>query len=966
MNKNGIKIASINGAEILKVQNGELDIRKADFGKGVFPNSLLLDKLKQLGLNISKQGSTKDIITVKFDYMYKSQEAKEIEKECIKLKSDTKQLKKDNKDKIKRINQLHKNIENNEAKLIEENEKYNKNITKKEIVREQLYKDGFTLQTYKTVKKVEKEDKKIKYHFWFRSAGKAKQGEDYFVNEKLWNDINEWQTMGIELPKENCKLVEMEVYKSLVASAITGYYTCNPRTEVLVVNDLDCESELQDVIKVIRDETTGKSKAIHIKSKCKNTIWDGMCLIQKEEGFEEGFRGLRHHFYKTGAFIGDFQQYFKDHYGDKYETATIIDRYGREVFVKSIKMITSENAMKWEKLIGASKESYEQWCDCVGKNGCKFGVCKENHVSKYGKKQRMSYQMVNSLPLEKGDIKDIFADSLDYITKLQNDEKFFIEHLNRTANEVNNNKLLADLASTYSTFVDSYYFKENRKAEINIYKESLKNGKLLTEGDNETIIGNPMLLLEYVTGQLDEHIKDGIISGYKDKTLPNKNSCYCRRFEDGKEIGAFRSPHNSPNNIMVFQNNLDKEMDKYFNCFGKNVIAVNFLYNDVQDRGNGLDTDLDFLLCTINKTIVKACKNTQKYPTIINGFVPSKKTYNNTMENLAKIDNGLQASQKAIGTSSNVAMLYLSNYWDLVSKNEEKYTDEYLDYNYLFINNINTDEYLEDKEKEEELLNNVCILSVLAQVAVDSSKRSFEVGKWVKDKKGNYILDKETGEKIIDPNGLNNEIERLRREVPYKEKPTFWQYTNSAFKNDEIEKKLKNKINNWKSLNKKDKNKAIKDEKKRMILELADYNCPFNNILEEINKIGDADDRKPIKDEEFLVSHGNRETQDRKQGKKIAELVEEFYNACKFIKITEDDEDEEENNKYYGMLYKEYLDKINKLSVSLDTMSLIIIRALDKDNKFLKSNSKIRTKLLNILYKYNRDKFMKCFKDSEK
>ncbi|MDU7439815.1 MAG: hypothetical protein E7L05_04390 [Clostridium sp.] len=999
MSKNGVKIKSINGAEVLKIQNEELNVRKAEFGKAVFNNSLLLDKLKKLGLDITKQGSTKDIIVVKFDYMYKSEQAKKDEEECIKLKSYTKQLKKYNKDKIKRIKQLHKNIENNEAKLIEENEedkilkiknrinkykdelsnldldiiknikdneaiiknlasKVDENITKKDIVREQLYKDGFKLQTYKTVKKVEKEDKKIKYVFWFRSAGKAKQGEDYFINKKLWNDINEWQTMGIELPKENCKLVEMEAYKSLVASAITGYYTCNPRTEILVVNDLDCYSELQDVIKVIRNKTTGFSEALHTKAKCKNTIWDGMCLIQKEEGFEEGFRGLRHHFYKTGAFIGDFQQYFKDYCKENdidYNEYTVIDRYGREVLLKNVRMITTENAMKWEKLIGASKDSYEKWCDKVEENGCNFGVCKENHVSKYGEKQRMSYQMLNSLPLEDGDIEDIFADSLDYITKLKNDDEFFIEHLNRTASEVNNNELLADLASTYSTFVNSYYFKENRKREIHIYKESLKRGKLLAEGDNETIIGNPMILLKKITGQIDDI----------DKTLPNKNSCYCRRFKDGEEIGAFRSPHNSPNNIMVFKNNLSEEMDKYFYCLGDNVIAVNFLENDVQDRGNGLDTNTDFLLCTTNETIVKACIKAQEYPTIINGFVPSSKTYNNTIEDLAKIDNGLQASQKAIGTSSNVAMLYLSQYWNMFREHEEKHIDYYLDYNYLFMNN-NTCEYLEDKQKEEELLDNVCILSVLAQVAVDSSKRAYEVGKWLKDKKGNFILDKETGEKIIDPNGLRNEIERLRNELPHKEKPTFWQYTNSAFKNEEIEKKLKNRINNWKSLNKKDKNKYIKEEKKRMIDELVNYNCPFNNVLKEIDsKIGKANYKKPIENEEFLVLWGNTKSQDRKQAKKIEEYIREFDSITKFIN-TNDDMEDEDNMYYYNIIHKEYLDKILNLTIKQDTMSLLIIRALDKDNKYLKSNSEVRSKLLNKLYQYNRDNFIKCFTDHKK
>ena len=47
-------------------------------------------------------------------------------------------------------------------------------------------------------------------------------------------------------------------------------------------------------------------------------------------------------------------------------------------------------------------------------------------------------------------------------------------------------------------------------------------------------------------------------------------------------------------------------------------------------------------------------------------------------------------------------------------------------------------------------------------------------------------------------------------------------------------------------------------------------------------------------------------------------------------------------------------------------MSLLIIRALDKDNKYLKSNSEVRSKLLNKLYQYNRDNFIKCFTDHKK
>ena len=811
MIKNGLKIANINASEILKINNGRYGEIKYNC---VIPNSLLLDKLKELGLQYNKVGTTKQIVNVCFDYGYKEldyndniEAYKNTKKNNKKCNSDINKfnnrldelkdrLKKYNKDilsvqnemcnadektknrlykkicnKEKNMNKIKKEINELELSLSILNninndynneldtlvEKINNSSLSSEELRNKLYTEGFSLNTYKTVKGKVVFDKKIDYVFWFRTAGKARRGADYFIDKKLFNKINKWQCMGIKLPKTNCKKVEMEVYKSLVSSAIEGYYECDP-DNILVLNDLDCYSELQDVIKVYRDEVTGYSCAKHTKSKCKNTIWDGMALIQTENG-STGFRGLRHHFYKTGAFIGDFQKYFKKFYGENYKNAIIKDKYGREIKVSTIKMITTENAMKWEKLIDPDLNAFNIWATYVRENGSKFGICKRDHKSKYQNKQRMSYQMINTLPLDEGDIKKIFNDTKEYVEGLKNDNEFLNKHFITTKSINNLNEFLVDVYNINNDFGNSYLYKEAKKREINSYKESLKQGKILTEGDNETIVGNPMLLLKYATGQLDEYIKDGVISNYIDETLPNKNSCYCRRFKNKVKLGAFRSPHNSCNNIMVFENNISDEMNEYFYCLGDNVIVVNFLYNDLQDRGNGLDTDTDFVLTTDNETIVKACVKAQEYPTIVNDFKLSKKTYNDTMEDLAIIDNGLKASQKAIGTSSNVAQLCLSQYWDLLHEaNMIKYTKNWYESEYIKVN-------------AKTILDNVCILSVLAQVAVDSSKRSFEVGD-------------------LSDNAVNKEIERIRKQLPNLAKPIFWQYTSPTFSYKEIEKKL--------------------------------------------------------------------------------------------------------------------------------------------------------------------------------
>lgn len=876
----------------------------------VFSNSLLMDKCLENSMKITKQGATKDVIKVGFDYGYTDWDLKN-EIEDIKLVNSwlKKHINKNNKEEYKKTIQMN-------VKKIKELSK--NNYIKKDVIREILYNNGFSIDIYKTVKGERRFDRKIKYVFFYRTAGQAKQGGDYFINEKILKKIDDWFRMGIKIKKDNYyDMVGFEVYKSLVSSAIEDYFVCKPN-EILIVKDLDCYSDLQNIIRVQRNKDTGYSEAKHTKQKCKNTIWDGMALVQTENG-STGFRGLRHLFFKAGGFIADFQKYFKKYYGDKYETATVKDIFGRNVLIKDIKMITTENAIKWVKYLGISKESFEHWAKYLEMNGCKFGICKRDHKSKYGTKQRMSYQMINTLPIGKKDIKKIFKDTNDFVNKLQNDNEFFLEHLKRTKNDMNNNELLIDLVTHYPTFVNSNYFKENRKQEIKKYKNTLYNGKILLEGDNETIVGNPFLLLKYVTGQLDKYINNGIISEVIDESLPNKNSCYCKRFKYGKTLGCFRSPHNSPNNIMVFYNDYNENiMEEYFYTLGDNTIAVNFLYNDIQDRGNGLDTDLDFVYTTDNETLVKACMKALSFPTIINGFEKESKKYKYTMGNLAIVDNNLQSSQKAIGTSSNVAQLYLSQYWDMTNKGKYK--------------------------EAEKLLDNVCILSVLAQVAVDSSKRRFIVG--------------ENGD------DLNKEIERLRNELPNKQKPLFWQYVSESYMKKNIEIRLKNtKSSNWRCLNAKERKNKVIEEQKHMINKLKKYNCPMNMIIEEIGLIKRGKRIKGIGDNEFIVLHGNSKNRDTKQAKKIDLLIEEFDNKCKNINY-DLSIDEEDKDNFINILYEEYIHKIKKLKININTMSLMINRTLGDNNK-IKNNSNLKTKMLNILYNNNKDIFIKCFKNSK-
>lgn len=87
------------------------------------------------------------------------------------------------------------------------------------------------------------------------------------------------------------------------------------------------------------------------KQEIPNVLWDGMGLIDDSifPADMEGFIYCRSHFFKSCLFRGSIQQYFKDFYGADYDTAYATDMFGRKMKVKDIKVIVTNNSLKWLK-----------------------------------------------------------------------------------------------------------------------------------------------------------------------------------------------------------------------------------------------------------------------------------------------------------------------------------------------------------------------------------------------------------------------------------------------------------------------------------------------------------------------------------------------------------------------------------------------------------------------------------------
>lgn len=884
MSKYGIKIKNFEAGSLYGYNLGVRN--RLDYTDAMLTNSLFSYFMIENGLNVWKGESTRDIICIEFNYGTRSYDEE--------ISHINKQIKEVNKEEIsdeerkKRLDALdyyREQIELNKNKYIK---------MSKQKIREVYYTEGVDIKyvTHKKNGDVVKEET-IHYKMLYRTPGKAKKGSCMFINEELYDVARNFLYMGIELPYSNSPIVEMGAYSSLITSSIVDTIEIKPE-QILVLNDVDSFFET-NVVSVETDE--GKHcKAVPIENyKLKNTLFDGQALIDTSlfPEWGEGYILLRHHLCKMAAFHANIELFFKDYFGEQYETATVKDMFGNYHFVKDIKFITTDNAMKWLKF----DVSYDYWCDKVRENGCKFGIVKTAHKSKLGKVQRMSYQMINALDI--GIMEKVTQCSIDYIDKLKIDDEEFLNYLRDNTNFSNDYEVLVALVEQNRDFLRSEYFRDRRRDIIRSYVINFKNGKIIQNADNLVIVGSPYAMLLHSVGENVE----------LDDTFCKESGtiqCYTERFEDGEYLAEFRNPFNSKNNMGYLHNIHHPKIKKYFN-FGEQIIAVNMIHTDFQDRNNGADQDSDSLYTTNQPDIVEYAKYCYlNYPTIVNNIPKEKNSYDNTLLNFAKIDNNLAAAQRAIGESSNLAQICLTYTYNF---NDKKY-DDY-----------------------------VCILSVLAQVAIDNAKRRFDID-------------------------LTQEIAEIKKDMNIKENeyPSFWTVIRKGFDKayeDELKKEIK-------QAKQEDRDVDLNNVKKKSKIQ-KNLICPMNYIFDI--KIKDIRKRVgTIPMSEFFVKHELDEH--RRKCKKVEELIQNY--SLELYNYNVDEEDD--NNEKYLLLRHDFellISDIQNIYISknyLGLMSWLINRAFSIGAGVRRNNDAIMSTintnkaiLLKTLYSVNRDAFLKCF-----
>ena len=551
------------------------------------------------------------------------------------------------------------------------------NLIKMKDLREHFYENGFHLDG-------------IHYVRYKRSAGSSREGKCLFIDERLYRHMTKWSECSLKPQKD---LASWESYRALSLSSIKGTIEI-PLDSILFVPDYK-SAFVENVVSVeLRD---GKLVAEQKQTQITNDIWDGESLL--DEGVFEKYYAdkhmllLRNKFFKSCAFRTRLQKWFKDN-NITLESLKARGFVTLAEDIHQIVLVTTPNSLKYLKFAGGlTEKNIRKW---AAHTDSAFGVVKYDKGTRFfhGKMVQSSYQLINTLSLSEEEVKHLLQPSIDYTSLLRRDIDFMRYHFTdafarEKEGEEEHMDGLAERADVIFTLMHKYpHFDETelyanfRNDVVRCMKERLKRGHILLNGTNATLFGNGTELLKYLAGEeMTSELKPGQIR--------------CERFVNGTKLLCARSPHITMGNLYCVENALSGGIWDYFDL-GENIVCVNAIGENIQQRLNGCDYDSDTMLITDDKLLVNAAA---RYKDFFKVPVCNIKAEEKTEQTLSKLDH--DTSVNKIGEIVNLSQKLNSILWDELHKGAE----------------------------EGEMLSvyeDICKLAVLSGLEIDKAKRSFE------------------------------------------------------------------------------------------------------------------------------------------------------------------------------------------------------------------------------------------------
>lgn len=670
--------------------------------------------------------------------------------------------------------------------------KKSKRLISKKKLRQMAYRDGVTING-------------VHYVNFQRTSSKARTGNDLFIDENYFADMEEWQTMGIPFREifakdDKVDIVSTRSYEALTSSSIIGTLDIDPYS-ILLIDEADGTYTMPCNVVTLNEETkrlqvTKQDYEKHID------LWDGQSLADesifntgkyfnrkdgKEHTYEgKGFLLLRNHFFKSAIFNTKLQEYYSEKFKG-VNNPVVKDKYGETFNPQDVKLVTTKNSVKilkfadiiatymvaddekeklkeleserqvfidecskirnrvstakrkltiltkdknaavddiqvaqneldlaladqsrlpeieteikkYDKPIKFEQEklTWHWYREQLKKNQDKFGVCKYEKVSKFGERQQLWYQVLGSLNLNDEQLWQIVEPQVHEINLMKKYPAFLKHSLNTKAADTDNigARMMKELLQVNEDITKTSWYTNYRRSYISSILDRLYEGKVqLNNSDFCTLVANPYEMLRASTG---ERIDTSILSDFQ---------CYCSRYADGEELYGFRSPH-----IAIGENailtNTDREEWKWFN-FTDRILVINLFGKGafLSDIWQGCDTDSDVAYIGNNPVVLEATKstvNSGNYLIPINGLSPENDPKNYTDEEMATIDGKL--ANDFIGKICNLARDLQCFYWHLYNVGTEENKKKYL----------------------SQIYDDICILAVASNIAIDSAKRRYK------------------------------------------------------------------------------------------------------------------------------------------------------------------------------------------------------------------------------------------------
>lgn len=548
-----------------------------------------------------------------------------------------------------------------------------KTIADKSVLRQYLYEHGFTCDG-------------IKYVRYKRSSGSSRVGKCLFINEALAEKMTKWDKCGLNISVgDKIDLAAYEAYISLPMSSIIGTIDLEPKNFLVVSDYTSIFKDNVVAIEVKNDRLIANQKEMEVE----NSIFDGESLMDVSmfENYEDkGMLLLRNRFFKTCAFNTNLSKWFKD---NGIVDVKQLNGFTLAENINDIKIITTPSSIKYVKF-----GKLEDWFNNIDKT---FGIVKyekETHFFE-GRMVQSHYQLFNTIQLQPEDVEQILKPSLDYMTLLRTDPDVLRHHIKYPFEEddevtplKSKNEIVFKLLGINNEFSKTKLYQEFRNDLIKGYTRNLKQGHVLLKGNYSTLLGNGIEMLQHSIGKFEGES----VLGY--------GNIYCKKFDFGKTLLGSRSPHITMSNILLVKNTDNELIKNYFNLSNE-IVYINAINENIQQRLNGADYDSDTILLTDNEILIKNAEKNYNLFKVPTNFVESEKRvrYFN-WEHKADLD--IRTSVNRIGEIVNLSQQLNSLYWDKIN------------------NGASHDEC-------KNLFCDICKLAVLSNIEIDRAKREFTI-----------------------------------------------------------------------------------------------------------------------------------------------------------------------------------------------------------------------------------------------